>query len=179
MLDSQRKIRRIIPEQRLLQLLIEERQLTGGFAPVGRYKFNVLDPSVGTPVHSQIQLPRASELVRPAHISAGAAGQHHGKVLAYCELEATQQRPECRRHSPSATCQQSWIGVECHQAGLRDARRCAGITLFFAVGPQRSWHGSLHVPHPFAVPSPAAVPPGPASPVCRFRLAVMSTGAAW
>ena len=129
MLDSQRKIRRIIPEQRLLQLLIEERQLTGGFAPVGRYKFNVLDPSVGTPVHSQIQLPRASELVRPAHISAGAAGQHHGKVLAYCELEATQQRPECRRHSPSATCQQfcsGWSAIkpDCETPGAAPASPC-------------------------------------------------------
>ena len=47
-------MRLTIPEQMLLQLLIEERQLAGGFAPVGRYKFNVLDPFLGKLVYSQI-----------------------------------------------------------------------------------------------------------------------------
>ena len=67
----------------LLWLLIEERQLAGGFAPAGRFEFDVFDPSFGKVVRSQLQPRRADKLVRPSRASAGAAGQPHGKVLAY------------------------------------------------------------------------------------------------
>ena len=68
----------------LLRLLIEEGQLAGGFAPAGRYEFDVLDPSFGKLVDSQFQPRRADEPVRPSCMSAGDAGQPQSKVLAYC-----------------------------------------------------------------------------------------------
>ena len=53
----------------LLRLLVEEGQLAGGFAPAGRYEFDVLDSSFGKLVHTQFQPRRADEPVRPSRMS--------------------------------------------------------------------------------------------------------------
>ena len=92
--------------------------------------------------------------------------------------EATRQRPECPRHSPYAKCQQSWDREEAPAGRIVSRPALRRYHPVFAGGPRRSWHGALHVPHPSAFPSPAAVPPGPASPACLVRPVVIFAGAA-
>ena len=113
----------------LLRLLIEEGQLAAGFAPAGRYEFDLLDLSFGKLVHTQFQPRRAGEPVRPSRMSAGAAGEPHGKVLAYCA-----ERPPGKGRNVHAIVHMPYasnpgIGKKRRQAGLRAARPRAGITL--------------------------------------------------
>ena len=117
----------------LLRLLIEERQLAGGFASAGRHKFNILNPAFGKIVYIQFQPCRADELGCLALISAGATGQPYGKVLA----NRTKRPPgkawdvQSIVHLPYVRA--PGIGKQCRQAKLRRAGFHAGANLFLQV----------------------------------------------